>query len=194
MKTLPILLFFGISLFLSPVNAQEAGATIDEQFTDVIDKSNRYEDYKVVKIYKLNNLRKNIKDSIAEFEASLEAAELFAGKQEARIDTLSSKVQDLESQLATSKDKEDGIDLFGSLIKKSTYKTTMWSIIGVLALISIFLFFKFRNSNAITRSANLKLSETEAEFEEHRQKNLEQQQVLRRKLQDEINKNKNVQS
>ena len=194
MKTLPILLFFGIAFFVSPINAQEAGATIDDQFTDVIEKSNRYQDYKVVKIYKLNNLRKNIKDSIAEYEASLEAAESFAGEQEARIDTLANQLKDLESQLETSKSKEDGIELFGSLIKKSTYKTTMWSIIGVLALIGFILLFKFRNSNAITRSAKLKLAETEAEFEEHRQKNLEQQQVLRRKLQDEINKNKNLTS
>ncbi len=194
MKTFPILLFFGITLFLSPMNAQEAGATIDEQFTDVIDKSNRYEDYKVVKIYKLNNLRKNIKDSIARFEASLETAESFAGEQKARIDTLTNQLKDLESQLETSKSKEDGIELFGALIKKSTYKTTMWSIIGLLALIGFILLFKFRNSNAITRNAKLKLAETEAEFEEHRQKNLEQQQVLRRKLQDEINKNKNLTS
>ncbi len=194
MKTFPILLFFGITLFLSPMNAQEAGATIDEQFTDVIDKSNRYEDYKVVKIYKLNNLRKNIKDSIARFEASLETAESFAGEQKARIDTLTNQLKDLKSQLETSKSKEDGIELFGALIKKSTYKTTMWSIIGLLALIGFILLFKFRNSNAITRNAKLKLAETEAEFEEHRQKNLEQQQVLRRKLQDEINKNKNLTS
>ncbi|MEM7187893.1 MAG: tRNA (guanine-N1)-methyltransferase, partial [Bacteroidota bacterium] len=72
------------------------------------------------------------------------------------------------------------------------YKTTMWGVIGLLAVIALFLLYKFRNSNAVTREAKLKLAETEAEFEEHRQKNLEQQQVLRRKLQDEINKNKSA--
>ena len=192
MKSLPILLIFGLSLYISPLNAQDRGATIDEQFVDVIEKSNRYEDYKVVKIYKLNNLRKSIKDSIAKIETSLEEARSFAAKQNARIDSLSLQVKDLQTQLATSRGKEDGIELFGALIKKSTYKTTMWSIIGVLTLIALFLLYKFRNSNAITRSANMKLAETEAEFEEHRQKNLEQQQVLRRKLQDEINQNKNA--
>lgn len=192
MKFLPILLIFGLSLLISPLNAQDRGATIDEQFVDIIEKSNRYEDYKVVKIYKLNNLRKSIKDSIAKIETSLEEAGSFAAKQDARIDSLSLQVKELQTQLAASKGKEDGIELFGALIKKSTYKITMWSIIGVLALIAVFLLYKFRNSNVVTRSAKMKLAETEAEFEEHRQKNLEQQQVLRRKLQDEINKNKNA--
>jgi hypothetical protein len=68
----------------------------------------------------------------------------------------------------------------------------MWAIIGVLGLIVLFLLYKFKNSNAITRDANMKLTEIEAEFDDHRQKNLEQQQILRRKLQDEINKNKKI--
>ena len=38
--------------------------TLDAQFTDVIEKSNRYQDYKVVKIFKLNKLRKNVNDTI----------------------------------------------------------------------------------------------------------------------------------
>ena len=68
----------------------------------------------------------------------------------------------------------------------------MWAIIGLLVLVVLFLFYRFKNSNAVTRDANQKLVETEAEFDDHRQKNLEQQQILRRKLQDEINKNKKI--
>jgi len=192
MKILSLILFWSLALYISPSFAQQSGTSIDDQFVDVIDKSNRYEDYKVVKIYKLNNLKKNVKDTIASFREELESAGAYAARQQAQIDTLTQKVKDLDTQLATSRGKEDGIELFGSLIKKSSYKTTMWSIIGVLGLVVVFLFYKFRNSNAVTRSANLKLAETESEFEDHRQKNLEQQQVLRRKLQDEINKNKKL--
>ncbi|MEM7086889.1 MAG: tRNA (guanine-N1)-methyltransferase [Bacteroidota bacterium] len=190
MKVISTLLFLGISLLALPAFAQENSPTLDDQFVDVIDKSNRYEDYKVVKIYKLNNLKKNVKDSIAALENDLDAAESTIAQQQNEISAATQNMANLQSELTVSKQKEDGIDLFGSLIKKSTYKTTMWSIIGFLGLIVFFLFYKFKNSNAITRAANKKLAETEIEFENHRQKNLEQQQVLRRKLQDEINKNK----
>ncbi len=190
MKLTTILTFCGIALFLSHAHAQVQPKTIEDQFVDVIDKSNRYEDYKVVKIYKLNNLKKNIKDSIAAIEKNLEEAESTISQQKEVIAGLTQNLSNLQGELTISQGKEDGISLFGSLIKKSTYKITMWAIIGLLGLIVLFLLYKFKNSNAITRDANLKLAETEAEFDDHRQKNLEQQQILRRKLQDEINKNK----
>jgi hypothetical protein len=190
MKVINTLLFLGILLFVLPTLAQEKSPTLDDQFVDVIDKSNRYEDYKVVKIYKLNKLKKNVLDSIKVFKDSLNNAHGTIDQQQFEITAVKDSLVTLQSELSISKQKEDGISLFGSLIKKSTYKTTMWSIIGLLGLIVLFLFYKFKNSNAVTRDANNRLAETEAEFDEHRQKNLEQQQVLRRKLQDEINKNK----
>ncbi|MEL6810368.1 MAG: tRNA (guanine-N1)-methyltransferase [Bacteroidota bacterium] len=192
MKLKSTLLIALMAICANPIFAQENTNTLENQFVDVIEKSNRYQDYKVVKIFKLNNLRKNVNDTIAAIEKNLEAAQSTIAQQKSEIGALSQNVSTLEADLATSKGKEDGIMLFGSLIKKSTYKTTMWAIIGLLGLVVFFLLYKFRNSNAITKEANLKLAETEAEFEEHRQKNLEQQQVLRRKLQDEINKNRKV--
>lgn len=192
MKQLTLLLLVGMACCIAPMNAQQNEQTIEDQFTDIIENSNRYQDYKVVKIFKLNNLKKNIKDSIAAIEMNLNLAEGTIAKQQTTIDSLSQNLSVIKSELTVSQSKEDGIMLFGALIKKSTYKTTMWAIIGVLALIVFFLMYKFKNSNAVTKEANLRLAETEAEFEDHRQKNLEQQQILRRKLQDEINKNKKV--
>ncbi|NND64295.1 MAG: tRNA (guanine-N1)-methyltransferase [Flavobacteriaceae bacterium] len=183
------LLFFLLLFVTFGVSAQSK-ATLEEQFTDVFDKSNRFEDYKVIKIYKLNSLRKNVNDSLAAIEQELETANAEIGTQNSEISKLKQDVSSLQSQLATSQSKEDGIYLFGSLIKKSTYKTTMWSIIVVLILLALFLLFRFRNSNSVTKSANLKLAEIEEEFESHRQRTLEREQQLRRKLQDEINKQK----
>ncbi|GAB5399994.1 MAG: hypothetical protein Aureis2KO_15790 [Aureisphaera sp.] len=193
MKIYTLIFSIALCCCLIPAVAQEAQNTLEDQFTDVIDKSNRYEDYKVVKIFKLNNLRKSVQDSIALVEKNLEEAKTTITQQEGEINTLTQNLANLQSELTTSKSKEDGIQLFGSLIKKSTYKTTMWSIIGVLVLIALLLFYRFRNSNAITKEANVRLSEIESEFEGHRQRALEREQQLRRKLQDEINKNKKAQ-
>ena len=177
-------------MLVLPTIAQQKATTLEEQFVDVIDKSNRYEDYKVVKIYKLNNLKKNVKDSIASIKNDLENAWGTIAVQKSEIDTLKQTVTSLQTDLNTSIEIQDGINLFGSLIKKTTYKITMWGIIGLLALFLLFLLFKFKNSNAITKAASLKLAETDEEFETHRQRALEREQQLRRKLQDEIIKNK----
>jgi len=189
MKLITILLFTGLALNIFPAIAQEKGTTLENQFVDLIEKSNRYQDYKVVKIYKLNSLKKNVTDSIAVIEKKLETAKGTITEQKNEIGTLSQNLTSLQTQLTTSKGKEDGIELFGILFKKSTYKTAMWVIIGLLGLIVLFLSFKFKSSNSITKEANLKLVETEEEFESHRQVSLEREQQLRRKLQDEINKN-----
>ena len=66
----------------------------------------------------------------------------------------------------------------------------LFSTIGMLVLGLLFFIIKFKNSNIITKQTKHKLSEIEQEFDSYRQKKLEEQQILRRKLQDEINKKK----
>ena len=189
MKLLTTFLVLGFTLVALPTIAQENSTTLDNQFVDIIEKSNRYQDYKVVKIYKLNNLKKNVKDSIAAYKKTISTDQTTISQQQAKIATATQNIANLQNELTLSMQKEDGISLFGLLIKKSTYKVIMWSIIGLLGVLVFFLFYKFKNSFSKIRSVELKLTETESEFEDHRRKNLEQQQILRRKLQDEINKN-----
>ena len=55
--------------------------------------------------------------------------------------------------------------------------------------LNIFI-FKFKRSNTLTKEAQEKLIDTEAEYDTHRQNALEREQQLRRKLQDELNKQK----
>jgi len=190
MKLKILLLTVCFALYVLPAIAQQKTTTIEELFVDVIDKSNRYEEYKVVKIYKLNNLKKNVEDSIASIKKDLENAQGTIALQKSEIDTLTQSMSSLQTELNTSIENQDGINLFGALINKTTYKITMWGIIGILVLVVLYLLFKFKNSNVITKAAKLKLTETDEEFETHRQQALEREQQLRRKLQDEIIKNK----
>lgn len=187
---LVIALAFTISAQAQTETPAVQSNTLDSQFTEVIEKSNRYQDYKVVKIFKLNNLRKNVNDTIAAIEKNLVSAHGTIEQQKEEISTLTSNLEKVQEDLSLSQQKENGIDMFGSITKKSTYKTIMWSIIGILTLALLFFVYKFKNSNTVTKEAQLRLAETEAEFDEHRQKTLEQHQVLRRKLQDELNKSK----
>lgn len=190
MKLKILLLTVCFALYVLPAIAQQKTTTLEELFVDVIDKSNRYEEYKVVKIYKLNNLKKNVEDSIASIKKDLENAQGTIALQKSEIDTLTQSMSSLQTELNTSIENQDGINLFGALINKTIYKITMWGIIGLLVLAVLYLLFKFKNSNVITKAAKLKLTETDEEFETHRQQALEREQQLRRKLQDEIIKNK----
>lgn len=183
-----------IPLFLLTltVSAQTDGNTIEDQFEDVIEKSNNYQEYKVVKKVKLNSLRKSILDSVNSLETEIKATRSKIEEQKGQIASLTEELSGTQQNLAASIAKEDGIEFFGVLTKKSTYNSIMWSIIGLLIAALVFLTYKFRKNNTVTKEANLRLAETEEEFDMHRQKTLEREQQLRRKLQDEINKNRKL--
>lgn len=160
--------------------------------TDAFDKSNSYQEYKVIKKTQLATLKRNILDSVSTLERKITGLESEIKNQNTEIDSLTQNLKQTQENLAASKEKEDGIELFGILTSKATYNTIMWSIIGILLLISGFLFYRFLNSHKITKAAQLKMAEIEIELEDNRRNSLEREQKLRRKLQDEINKNRKV--
>jgi hypothetical protein len=187
--------FFSWVLFLCATAGYSQNNTtpdnsIEAQFVEVIDKSNNYQKYKVIKRTKLAGLRKNILDSIELLENSIQQKDATIASQNNSITTLEASLSNTQNNLETSIEKEGTISLFGITTKKGTYNFLLFSTIGVLLLGLLFFIIKFKNSNIITKQKNHKLSEIEQEFDSYRQKKLEEQQILRRKLQDEINKKK----
>jgi septal ring factor EnvC (AmiA/AmiB activator) len=188
-KSLILLSFLVVS---TSFFAQDNSNSIENQFINVVDKSNNYQEFKVIKKSKINELRENVLDSISALEAKIETSQTEIARQKAKIETLTENLNTTQSNLASSIEKEDGIEILGVLTKKATYNTILWSIIlGLIAILGL-LFYKFRNSHAVTKAVKLKFDEIESEFEAHRRKTLENEQQIRRKLQDEINKNRNV--
>ncbi len=183
--------------YYAEINSQEAKNqnstnTLKDQFYNVINKSNSYQDYKVVKKFKLNQLQNSVLDSIAVLETKIETLSAEINTKQKEITNLNSSLSATNINLKASKEKENGIYLFGILLQKSTYNIILWSVIGLLLILFGVFVVKFRNSNSITKESKLKLAETETDLEGHRQRSLEREQQLRRKLQDELNKNKGV--
>lgn len=158
--------------------------------TEAFDKSNSYQEYKVVKKTQLASLKRNILDSVSALDRKITTQQSELNLQKRRIDSLSKTLQETQNHLSESQEKEDGIKIFGVLTSKATYNSIMWGIILLLLLVSGFLFYRFLNSHKITNAAQLKMAELEIELEDNRRNSLEREQKIRRKLQDEINKNR----
>jgi len=189
-----VVVFLCISLTFAQEHTQEKPPnTIENQFVDVVDGSNSYQEFKVIKKTEINKLRANVLDTLGTFENKISGLNSEIDSQKNEIASLSQNLSKTEEDLAVSQKKENGIEILGILTQKATYNTIMWSIIGVLILALVFFIYKFKSSHSVTREAQLKLAETEIEFEKHRQTRIEEQQQLRRKLQDEINKNRKLQ-
>ena len=187
------ILFLGL-LCSAPLYAQDGATTLEDRFEDIIIKSNRYEDYKVVKRYKLDNLQKNVNDTIGLLKSTISQLETDLSAANSSITNLNGDLTQVQANLTASQDAENKMTVFGIQTSKGAYNTLMWSILGVLLLLLLIFIFRFKNSNSVTKEAKTKLKEVEQEFESHRQRSLEREQQIRRKLQDEINKNKKAQA
>lgn len=189
-----ILLKLSLFLFTLSLAAQDSiqirKNTLNEQMTEAFDKSNSYQEYKVVKKTQLATLKRNILDSVSLLEKKINVQESELKQQKNEIDSLRQNLKNTQQNLSNLKEKEDSITVFGILTSKAVYNTIMWSIIVLLLLTGGFLFYRFLNSSKITNAAELKMVEMEMELEDYRRNSLEREQKLRRKLQDEINKNR----
>ncbi len=181
-------LAFIFLLSFSVSQAQDATKTIDEQFTEVIEGSNNYQQFKVIEKVKMNRLQQNAKARIDVLQTEIENLKSEMNKQQTAASKVSADLEKIQLTLAETEEEKDSINFFGIQMSKGSYQTMMWSIIGLLLLGLVFFIFKFRSSNVLTKEAQHKLDETEVEFDEYRRKALEKEQKLGRQLQDERNK------
>ena len=165
--------------------------SIRGQFDELLEKSNNYEQFKVVPKVKLNALKNSVLDTLlANKNIVIEKSKTIEDNQ-TKIQELETHIKTLQTDLTNTENKKDSIDFFGLLLSKGLYSSIVWGIIVALgALLSVFI-FKFSQSNIITKNARKSLEEIQAEYEEYRAKSIEREQKVRRQLQDEINKNKN---
>ncbi|MGJ8593720.1 MAG: tRNA (guanine-N1)-methyltransferase [Aquaticitalea sp.] len=199
-KTLTIVLFS--LLIYSNVNAQETPEETDEeklslyessisnQFEYVIQKSYSYQEFKNVKKSWLYELKAHTLDSLKAVQDDLSTTQKTVDSLELEIDGFKSNLANTKTQLSDTIDEKDNMSLFGMQMSKTNYSMTLWSVIGILFALLLLFIYKFRSSNTITRHSKKALAETEEEFEEHRRNALEREQIVRRQLQDELNKQK----
>ena len=170
------------------------GGPISSQFEYLTTKSGPYRAegirYRVVKEVNLNKLRKNVSDSINEFNERAAQLRTTITSHEETIESLNKQLEETTNNLAAVTEEKDNMSFLGFNTSKGTYNAILWTIIGSLLLLLLFFIYKFRNSNILTQEAKQSLSEVEKEYEDHRRRALEREQKISRQLQDEINKYK----
>jgi hypothetical protein len=164
--------------------------SIGYQFDNLIEISNRYEDFRVVKTNNILELKSNVMDSISAVKKEFAAAKNEINSQKNNIDSLKTAFSRSEETINTLKNQTQNISFLGIQFNKDVFKTILLSIIAVLTIIGLVFISKYTQSNKITSQALNDLKVLEEEFETHRKNALEREQKVRRELLDEINKHK----
>jgi hypothetical protein len=193
MKFQKITLFFLLTSLISfGQETIEDKNTLENQFDKIYRTSTNYQTYKVISKDKFQRLKANVLDSIKAAKELVSKKERLLKAESAVIlktkATLNKTQQDLEIVM----NKENSISLFGIQLSKTIYNLILWGVIVILLFSLFYFIFKFSKSNIDTKKAKNNLLDVEQEFEQHRKKSLVNEQKLRRRLQDEVNKQRNV--
>lgn len=185
-NTFPILFL----LFTVTVGFSQTENTLENQFDDVYNRSNNYQEFKVVRRADLNSLKKSTLDSISVYKIALAQMQGELESQQIELGLIQNTLQETQNTLQETEQRENEISFLGIQTTKTSYNALVWTLIISLTFILFLFIYKFKNSNVITRDTKRRFDELEKEFEQYRQRSLEREQQLNRKLLDEMNKNK----
>ncbi len=188
-----LLLLLGVLFLTFSAAAQKAegleSGTLQEQFDFLLKKSNRYEQYRVVPTTWLNTFWSHVADTL-----SLQKVELLRDKgtikeQQTNIEELKNNTQTLQAQIDSLEKTKESMSFLGLQVNKVTYNLIMWLLVAGLIGGLVTYVLRFKNANAVTKKTLAKNLSLQEELDSQRKRMLEKEQVLRRQLQDEINKN-----
>jgi len=185
---------FSIALFiLVPSFAQQKDtSSVSGKFNLIYNTSSSYKEFKVIRKSRFLNLRDQVSDSIKLLNNELE----LKGE---KINTLEEDLNNINKVLLNSiAEKKAAIQMknsiffFGLKLHKSSYKFMNWMIFLLLMGALSFFIYKYKSSYQIILSAKESLQESEEELVKFKKKSMENDQKLRRQLQDEINKQRGI--
>lgn len=190
---------FLVSIFIILVVSQSIYAqqqkdtlSLEQQFDQIYRTSSSYKEFKVIRKTRYQRLKQSVADSISHFQKELSAKNQLIRSKNDSIEKIKKTLSALDTDLKSNLERNNSMPLFGIQMSKTSYVITMWCIIIVLLIILLYFAFRFKSSNVYTVKAQDELRELEEEFTLHKKKSLEREQKLRRKLQDEINKQRGV--
>lgn len=187
-KTILILFVFLVNL--GTLKAQEKSKKLTNDLSTLIDSSNDFKEYKVVKKATITDFQASLNSYIKQeqsiqmnLENEIKANEGIIKALGKELKTIKTTNQKLMSEKAT-------IGFLGFSVSKSNYSVIMWTLFLVSLTVAILLFISFNRANKVTKESKNTLNDLEEEYQNYKETYVEREQILRRQLFDEVKKNK----
>ncbi|MGJ1432673.1 hypothetical protein [Sphingobacterium sp. UBA5789] len=162
--------------------------TIESQFQHLNYISRTQDPYKLIRKENLDIIKKNVQDSIARLSQEINTLKSSSTNFASNTKALQDSVKNVSQELEKERSKTDSISFIGIPFSKATYHTMVWAIIIVLALLFLITLASFRKAKVDTVDHKKTTDQLQDELQTLRKKSMENEQKLRRQLQDEINK------
>ena len=165
--------------------------SINGQFETLLRISTNYKRYKVINKEKISQLKQNVLDTIKDSQNLVAKQNVLLAAEKQKIESSQNVLNKTQLDLSASLLREDSIFLFGAALSKINYSIILWTLILSLVGVLIYIILKLLKNNILTKEAKQNLLIVEKELAQYTKNSIEREQKLRRKLQDEINKQRN---
>ncbi len=180
------ILFFQVSV--AQQNENIGDQTLNQQYSTLIEKSETFNDYKVIKKNKLKAFWKTVSDSVNQAGKSKREALAAIGVKKAQIEELNDIIKTKDEELATGEEEKSNITVAGIPFNKSSYAVISTILPAALLGVIGFLIVRIRMYHQTTRTAQKELKTMENECNDYKKRALDTQIKLNRELQTERNK------
>ena len=160
---------------------------LKSQFQTLKKESNNYQIYKVVKESRLDKFWSSVADTLKVNQEQIHSLQTELTSLNGQVEELHGKVSDRDTKLTDQEFNIEHMTFLGMPLTKSTYVTFTWTIIFILFIIALVLFFRFRSANTVTVRTRKEFNLLQEEFESQKKKARETESRIKRDLQTEIN-------
>jgi len=174
-------------LFSIAQETTEGPQTLNDSYRNIYNQAETYNAYKVIKINTLNNLWRNVQDSISTYKSKIVEERQEIVSLNSNISALNKKIDSLNVELEKIQKVSGSIAFAGLLISKTTYNIIVWSIIIALLVIIIIGYGSHTRNKQLYTNTRKEFLELTEEFDIHRKTSQEKNIKLGRELQTERN-------
>ena len=165
--------------------------SINGQFETILRISTNYKGYKVINKEKFFQLQQNVLDSIKTSQNLVNQKNRLLKADKQTIKRTQDLLNKTQLELSATVLKEDSISFLSMQLSKVSYNIILWTLILSLISALVYVILIFLKNNIHTKEAKNNLLIVEKELEQHIKNAIDREQKLRRKLQDEVNKQRN---
>lgn len=189
-KTILILFVFLVNL--GTLKAQEKSKKLTNDLSTLIDNSNDFKEYKVVKKATITNFQASLNSYIKQEQSIQMNLENEIKANEEVIKALGKEMKTFKTANEQLMSEKATIGFLGFPVNKSNYSVIMWTLFLVTLAIAVILFLSFKRADKVTKESKATLVSLEEEYQSYRGVCVEREQNLRRQLFDEVKKMKDL--
>lgn len=175
--------------YISRDTVKNSDPTLSGQYRFMLSRTRTSADgYKMVAGYRLDQLWKNVGDTLRKERAEIRNLQQKLTEQQKTVSYLKTEISGKEASLTENTNKVNEIRFLGIPFEKGTYNIIVWSLIGVLAVALIVIIARSGKNISEAKHRTQLYNEVAEEYQAYKAKAVEKERKLARELQDERNR------